>query len=465
MNMASVSVDQANQFGSLLRADTIKLLLEHPQHVAQFARRLDRLQFKPEQLQELRKITAAQWETLIRKADQLPAVRKARDLVVKGTDLMAAVKAAPGMEDEVKKEVDSTGIILAAVGGLLTLVCGIVAAFLGLIAGIAGVAGVAVLAAGLTLAAAIATLIAAFLGVAAGVAGLLVLISYFMPDTGVGTEIYGGAGGQPFVDEIKAVKDITRIVIRAKGYVDGFQVHYRDTAGQEKSHNWHGGKGGTEHVVQFKEGEYITSVSGRSGRYIDQLTFKTNLGTYGPFGGTGGTPFELHPVDGSDRILGFHGRAEGWLDAVGVSSRIMGGAGSLAGGAGGTLFLADLTRARRVNRVTVYHGRYIDAFKVEYVDPDGRLVETPRIGGNGGQESNMTFADDEFITEVVARYGGYIDKLVIKTNKRPQGLAFGGGGGNGEKTWTVRSNDERIVSFWGRSGAYIDALGITVLPK
>lgn len=49
---------------------------------------------------------------------------------------------------------------------------------------------------------------------------------------------------------------------------------------------------------------------------IQSLTLITNLNTYGPFGVTDGTAFE-DPIEEGAEIVGFHGHAGAFLDAIG----------------------------------------------------------------------------------------------------------------------------------------------------
>lgn len=72
--------------------------------------------------------------------------------------------------------------------------------------------------------------------------------------------------------------------------------------------------------------EYLTSISGSYGSFysggpvvITSLCFDTNRTKYGPFGSNSGTSFSIGMEGGA--IVGFHGRAGHWLDAIGVYAR------------------------------------------------------------------------------------------------------------------------------------------------
>nr|WP_272919315.1 jacalin-like lectin [Streptomyces sp. SID8352] len=79
----------------------------------------------------------------------------------------------------------------------------------------------------------------------------------------------------------------------------------------------HGGDGGTEQRIDLQAGEHIVRVFGRSDKVVDQIGFETNLSVYGPFGGSGGDPFEFKLPIGAF-VAGFHGSAAKLLDALGV---------------------------------------------------------------------------------------------------------------------------------------------------
>lgn len=73
--------------------------------------------------------------------------------------------------------------------------------------------------------------------------------------------------------------------------------------------------------LQYPE-EFLTTISGhyspvvRGGTpVIRSLTFKSNRGTFGPYGIEEGTPFTF-AMDGG-RIVGFKGRSGWYLDAIG----------------------------------------------------------------------------------------------------------------------------------------------------
>ncbi|URE35307.1 Mannose glucose-specific lectin [Musa troglodytarum] len=129
---------------------------------------------------------------------------------------------------------------------------------------------------------------------------------------------WGADGGSHWdtgpADHIKGIK------INAAGVVDSITFMYviGETADETPRY---GGPGGKHNQIKFFDEEYLNAISGCIGEYdgtpcISQLTFTTNMGTYGPYGDGGGTPFNL-PVD-EGKIAGFYGRAGTYLIAIGA---------------------------------------------------------------------------------------------------------------------------------------------------
>lgn len=131
----------------------------------------------------------------------------------------------------------------------------------------------------------------------------------------VKTDQYGGHGGSRFADNLTETVKMTLLSIRHGDYIDAIQTTWSTVDGRRITGERHGGNGGTETVISFLDGEYINRIEGRSGAYVDQLTFYTNLGNkYGPYGGNGGTPFRLTNLC----VGGFLGKSGDYLDAIGV---------------------------------------------------------------------------------------------------------------------------------------------------
>ncbi|KAJ3696681.1 hypothetical protein LUZ61_000386 [Rhynchospora tenuis] len=119
--------------------------------------------------------------------------------------------------------------------------------------------------------------------------------------------------------DCNGIDRIVKISIRHAGVIDALTVHFLRNGFEESSQQW-GGQGGRLTEFHLQPTEYITSIKGYVGFYDDvfvvrSLKFETNLGSFGPYGTEEGAPFEL-PIIG--QIVGFHGRAAGFLDSLGV---------------------------------------------------------------------------------------------------------------------------------------------------
>ncbi|XP_073008810.1 salt stress-induced protein-like isoform X1 [Typha latifolia] len=138
--------------------------------------------------------------------------------------------------------------------------------------------------------------------------------------------LWGGNAGSPWELGNSSVR-LDKIIIYSSDVINSFSFHYQVDGKLHTAGPW-GNASGTLHEITFREGEYLTAMSGTHGRYtssivdcIRSLKFETNLKkTLGPYGDqTQGTPFTI-PVS-SGRIVGFFGRSGDLLDAIGLYLR------------------------------------------------------------------------------------------------------------------------------------------------
>jgi hypothetical protein len=136
---------------------------------------------------------------------------------------------------------------------------------------------------------------------------------------------------------------------------------------------------------------------------------------------------------------------------------------NVAGGPGGQQFSdLDIPNGATVLEVQVRAGDFVDSVQMVYALPDGSTQPSLQHGGPSGQLMTFRLDSDEYITGISGRYGDYLDSLSIITNKRTS-PAFGGRGGNRDFKIDVPQNNQ-AVGFAGRSGTYLDAIGLTYLP-
>ncbi|KAK0598690.1 hypothetical protein LWI29_037039 [Acer saccharum] len=131
---------------------------------------------------------------------------------------------------------------------------------------------------------------------------------------------FGGQGGKEW--NYKPNGAITEIKISHGRVIDSLSFKSVDISDKCEYSDRFGGEGGdTDLITMDWPKEYLTSISGTHHSYkkqhvIESICFHTNKMTYGPFGGTQGSPFDL-PLKDRD-IVGFYGRASNYIDAIGV---------------------------------------------------------------------------------------------------------------------------------------------------
>ncbi|KAK1578251.1 hypothetical protein Q3G72_028780 [Acer saccharum] len=145
--------------------------------------------------------------------------------------------------------------------------------------------------------------------------------SEFENDAGFKVGPFGGQGGKEWI--YKPNDAVTEITISHGWVIDSLSFKSVDKNGKAKYSNRYGGEGGdTSDLIQIDwPREYLTSISGTHHTFtkqhvIESLCFQTNKKKHGPFGRTQGSPFDIHLKDRA--IVGFHGRANTYIDAIGV---------------------------------------------------------------------------------------------------------------------------------------------------
>ncbi len=135
----------------------------------------------------------------------------------------------------------------------------------------------------------------------------------------------------------------------------------------------------------------------------------------------------------------------------------------VVGGRGGRAFSDSQAPAdARVTEVRIQSGDRVAAVQFVYALADGRSVTGPLHGGSGGRASVFRLDSDEYITGISGRYGDNIDSIRIQTNKRTSPL-YGGRGGDRDYRIDVPGGNQ-AVGFAGRSGDYLDAIGLVCAP-
>lgn len=147
---------------------------------------------------------------------------------------------------------------------------------------------------------------------------------------------------------------------------------------------------------------YDASASGNAGKIT--ASYITSVG---PWGGGGGKPFAIYPLNASDKIY-----------AIGVRS-----------------------------------GSYVDGLSVWYIRTNGTIYANV-AGGTGGTFYLQPFSATERITAIAGRSGTYLDRLTIYTNVKS--FSYGGNGGS---AFYAGAGASQVLGFYGGSANLIDRIG------
>lgn len=304
---------------------------------------------------------------------------------------------------------------------------------------------------------------------------------------------FGGKGGHPWEYVFRSIR---RFVVNHEQWIHSIQFEYEDKNGKlvwSKKHGDRDGSSKSEVVLESPDEHFVSihgyyshiRAMGDPATVIRSLTFATNRRTYGPFGAEDGTRFSF-PIMGTN-IVGVNGRSGWYLDAIGLylgttqktKAEMEPAAASPApeiqevpsklrqyGGEGGDGW-EDMFRSMR--RLVVRHGLWIDSIQFEYEDDNGNIVWSRKHGGDGGSPSEVVLGfPGEHLVSIHGYYSDLLSwklgitvirSLTLETNKKTYG-PFGVEDGSKFSYPTVGS---KVVGFHGRSGWYLDAIGLYVV--
>ena len=167
------------------------------------------------------------------------------------------------------------------------------------------------------------------------------------------------------------------------------------------------------------------------------------------------------------QIAGFRGRSGSYIDAIGIivspeaSLESIEEHGDLIGGSGGNAFSDNIPQdGAKVAGIRIRSGWGLDAIQILYAKGEHRH------GGNGGGENAFTLKEDEYLTKISGKAGSYIGSIQFHTNEDTSN-SYGTAQGQwaGADFTLEASANQQIVGFKGRSGSYIDAIGIKTRNK
>ncbi|KAI3508668.1 hypothetical protein L1887_23677 [Cichorium endivia] len=239
--------------------------------------------------------------------------------------------------------------------------------------------------------------------------------------------------------------------------------------------------GGILTEKKFEDDEELTGIEGTirvlsEGQYagqkiISSLTFITNDTTRGPFGRETDTSFYVPWEKGN--FGGFYGLAGNHIAGIGLYMKAssdgitrVGKWGMKSHGRPDNQWSIRLEKNHHLKRIIIDHGYLI--FSLMFVTEfRGEEKTSNKAGGRAGGDivSEVTFAWDEEIialggTVGVSRgtYAGYtiISSLTFITNKQTHGPY----GNVTTRPFNVLWDKGSFAGFYGRAGAFIDAIGV-----
>ncbi|KAJ0247775.1 Jacalin-like lectin domain-containing protein [Hirschfeldia incana] len=121
-----------------------------------------------------------------------------------------------------------------------------------------------------------------------------------------------------------------------------------------------------------------------------------------------------------------------------------------------------------IRQIVVAHGYSIDSIQIEY-DKNGSSVWSEKRGGKGGIKFDKVILDypHEYLTSVKGTYSAFdvwgnlcIRSLSFESNRKRYG-PFGVESGT---YFSMPKSDSKIIGFHGKSGWYLDAIGVYLQP-
>lgn len=276
---------------------------------------------------------------------------------------------------------------------------------------------------------------------------------------------WGGSGGEPFDDThiIEVFGPINQIVVgEVSRNLSSKRIASVGLCYQNGNFLTHGNTGDSLTTINLDDDEYVSKVSGRAGENLDQITFFTSKERiFGPFGGSGGTPFSKAFAP-PESLLYIFGSAYNRIDRIGLGYGPQPPAlespvtrSEAKGGVGGTAFdhLPTGVLVGKITSIKVRAANRVDKITVQYQGAGGSVSQ----GGSGGIEKVFDLEDNEYITEVLGRSGSRLDQIefVLNTGRRSQ--PFGGSGGS---PFSLKMDSAVVKAFHGRAGRQLDKIGV-----
>jgi hypothetical protein len=278
------------------------------------------------------------------------------------------------------------------------------------------------------------------------------------------TAITGTQKGSPFSDEkIPSGARVSDIYVFAQDSICAVQMQFTLPDGRTRPSALRGASGCHQNTFHLDSDEYIVGLSGRYDTYIHSLQIHTNKHTSPLFGGSGGTQEYSIEVEIENQGIGFVGSSGRYLNSIGLAfiplATKLAGRTMIFGGSGGSAFSDEVVpRGARISEVRVRSGDKVISIQAIYTLLDGRLLEGPVHGGDGGSLHVFSLAPDEYFTGLSGRSGKSIHSVSIRTNKHTSQV-FGGNGGASVFDVNVPA-EKAAIGFHGRCGSSLNAIGL-----
>lgn len=219
----------------------------------------------------------------------------------------------------------------------------------------------------------------------------------------------------------------------------------------------HGREAIDEASFQLRFDEFIWAVAIRSGLYIDQITFETNLRTLRPVGGSGGggRRFDF----GICGLRYIFGRADSLVNKIGFaygappSLSLQTRKESSFGGNGGKPFNEFRSARGRVTAIRVWHEEFVQAMQVQY---DGKW-SAKRGDFYGDISSTFLIPQDDGLVKVTGRAGRLVQQIRFHLKSGTTSLVYGRSMKG--RFFSIQRRGAFINAFFGRSAFYLDRIG------
>ena len=284
----------------------------------------------------------------------------------------------------------------------------------------------------------------------------------------------GGPRGAVFNDLqfLNYVVGIHSVSISFTNKINSLLVTYAMAGGELVSSLVHGKVLGHSIKFTLSPHEHIWEITGETdGHSVKRITFRTTgpngkCAVYGPYGQKGKYSFMIE-----SHVLAFHGRSSNCLNSIGVYGLKMLTKSLQHGGLGGKLFdeavSFNFPPIVEIRGFKIWNGVIFDAFQVEYLTLEGKIITGRKHGGGGSDNvTEIIFEAGEHLLAVYIEADKMlVNQLTLVTRKGNGAEVVYGPFGSchshlGCSKFSFRGD---IIGFHGSAGAQVDRIGVYYL--